>query len=129
MHTTIANETAKGPYSTVVQAGDFVFLSGQGGIGVDGRKVTGGIVAETKRTLDNIKDLLAEAGLEMENLVSITCYLTDITEWTIMNEAWTEALSSSVRPTRTAVEVANLPFGLCIEMTAVAYRPAARAEN
>jgi 2-iminobutanoate/2-iminopropanoate deaminase len=119
----ISQQSAKGPYSTVVGAGPFVFLSGQGGIDAKtGVKVEGGIRAETTQTLRNISDLLRAANLTMDHLVSITCYLTDINEWSSMNEAYAGMLGASSRPVRTAVEVSGLPFGLCIEMTAVAYR-------
>lgn len=123
MHRVIANETAKGPYSTVIEAGDFVFLSGQGGIDPStDRIVEGGIQAETRQTLANIGALLAEAGLEMRNLVQMTCYLADIGEIGLMNEAYAEACGEEVRPTRTTIAASGLPFGLRVEMTAVAYR-------
>jgi 2-iminobutanoate/2-iminopropanoate deaminase len=119
---TLANRTAKGPYSTVVQAGPFVFLSGQGAFDPEtGEVVPGGIEEQTKQTLENIRALLAEAGLGVDRLVQVTCYLTDLDDWPRMNEAYAAALGESVRPTRTAVGVAALPFGLLVEITAVAY--------
>lgn len=119
----ISQQYAKGPYSTVVGAGPFVFLSGQGGIDPStGEKVPGGIRAETTTTLRNIDNLLRDAGLTLDDLVSVTCYLTSIDDWPAMNEAYAEVLGETARPVRTAVEVSRLPFGLCIEMTAMAYR-------
>lgn len=123
MHRVIANETAKGPYSTIIEAGDFVYLSGQGGIDPRTDRVApGGIRAETRQTLANIADLLAQAGLSMRNLVQMTCYLADIDEIGPMNEAYAEVCGEDVRPTRTTIAAAGLPFGLRIEMAAVAYR-------
>lgn len=118
----IADETAKGPYSTAVQAGPFVFLSGQGGFDpANGEIIGDDIESQTRQTIANIRALLEKAGLTVDHLVQMTCYLTDLTEWPRMNEIYAEDLGASSRPTRTAVEVAALPFGLKIEMTAVAY--------
>lgn len=121
MHEIIADSTAKGPYSTAIRAGGFVFLSGQGGIDPTGKPVAGGFEAEVRQTILNISDLLAEAGLGLENLVQLTCYLTDLADWPQLNEICIDAMGPECRPTRTAVGVATLPFGLSLEMTAVAY--------
>lgn len=122
MHEVLANGTAKGPYSTAIRAGQFIFLSGQGGIDPrSGRPVAGGFQAEVRQTILNISDLLAEAGVGLENLVQLTCYLTDLADWPLLNEICIEAMGPACRPTRTAVGVATLPFGLSLEMTGVAY--------
>lgn len=122
MHEIIADSTAKGPYSTAIRAGGFVFLSGQGGVSPEtGEPVGGGFEAEARQTIQNISDLLAEAGLGLENLVQLTCYLTDLGDWPQLNEICIDAMGEDCRPTRTAVGVATLPFGLSLEMTAVAY--------
>lgn len=118
----ISDETARGPYWTIVRAGPFVFLSGQGSVDpATGQVVAGDIETETRLTLNNIAALLAEAGLGVENLVQVTCYLTDLAEWDRMNPVYAAVLGPGARPARTAVGVAALPFGLRIEMTAVAY--------
>ncbi len=122
MHEVLANGTAKGPYSTAIRAGQFIFLSGQGGIDPrSGSPVAGGFQAEVRQTILNISDLLAEAGVGLENLVQLTCYLTDLADWPLLNEICIEAMGPACRPTRTAVGVATLPFGLSLEMTGVAY--------
>lgn len=112
----------KGPYSAAIRAGDLLYLSGQGGFDpATGAVVAGGIEAQTRQTLVNIRDLLAQAGLGLDRLVQVTCYLTDIDDWPHMNALYAEALGDDARPTRTAVGVAALPLGLVVEMTAVAY--------
>lgn len=122
MHEIISDGTAKGPYSTAIRAGDFIYLSGQGGIDShSGQRVAGGFEAEVRQTIQNISDLLAEAGLGLENLVQLTCYLTDLGDWPQLNEICIDAMGPNCRPTRTAVGVATLPFGLSLETTAVAY--------
>lgn len=116
----ISDGTAQGPYSTAVKAAGFVFLSGQGGIDPStGRVVAGGIAPETVATVANIASLLRGAGMDLADLVSVTCYLADISEWEAMNAAYASAMGDA-RPVRTAVEVSALPFGLRIEMTAIA---------
>ena len=121
MPRTIADATARGAYSTVVEAGGFVFLSGQGGIVPESGVVVGpGIVEQTEQTVANIAELLGEAGLTLEDLVQVTCYLTDMDDWAEMDRVYSRAMNGA-RPTRTAVGVAALPFGLRVEITAVAH--------
>lgn len=99
-----------------------MFLSGQGGLDpATGQLVEKGIESETRQTLINIGDLLSEAGLGYEDLVQVTCYLTDIDDWPKLNAVYAEVLGVNSRPTRTAVGVSQLPFGLSVEMTAVAF--------
>lgn len=113
----------KGPYSVALEANGLVFLSGQGGFAPDsGAVVPGGIDAETRATLEAIERLLERAGLNIESLVSLTCYLADINEWPAMNKAFIEFFGARRPPTRTAIEAAALPFGLRVEITAIAAR-------
>ncbi|ANN21663.1 hypothetical protein SD37_09420 [Amycolatopsis orientalis] len=109
-----------GPYSTAIRSNGFVHLSGQGGLDpATGERVPGGIQAETMQTVANIEALLGRAGLSLMDLVSVTCYLVDLGEWEMMNRAYSTALGDA-RPVRTAVGVSALPFGLRLEMTAIA---------
>ena len=112
-----------GPYSTSMRAGPMLYLSGQGAIDpATGEATPGDIEAETRQTLANVERLLRTEGFSFTDLVQVTCYLTDLREWPRMNEAYADVLGEDARPTRTAVGVAELPFGLRIEMTCVAYR-------
>lgn len=120
----ISQDTARGPYSTVVRAGAFVYLSGQGAIDpATGQAIVTDIETETALTIRNITSLLERAGLTTAHLVQMTCYLTDLSEWERMNVVYADLLGPDVRPTRTAVGVQELPFGLRLEITAVAYDP------
>jgi 2-iminobutanoate/2-iminopropanoate deaminase len=124
MRVPVKSQTAKGPYSVALEVDGTVYISGQGGFDPDtGEKVEGGIRAETTQTLVTIARILAEVGLSRHDLVSVTCYLTDIADWPAMNEAYAVFFEGGLAPTRTAVGVSALPFGLCVEMTAVAIRP------
>lgn len=114
---------AMGPYATTVRAGGFLYLSGQGGLDPEtGEPGEIGIAAETRQTLENMSRLLQADGYDLRDLVQVTCYLTDLSEWARMNDAYAEFFPEGPRPTRTAVGVRELPFGLTLEMTAVAYR-------
>lgn len=110
-----------GPYSPVVRAGDFVIVSGQGGI-VDGVKVEGGVRGETVQTMKNVATQLATLGATLDDIVKTTCFLTDMENFSTFNEAYAEALGSN-RPARSTVGVAALPLGFLVEVEAWAYVP------
>jgi 2-iminobutanoate/2-iminopropanoate deaminase len=111
-----------GPYSPVVRAGDFVILSGQGGMR-DGQLVEGGVGAQTTQTLQNVADLLASVGAGLGDVVKTLCFLTDIGTFGEFNDAYAAAFGDH-RPARSTVEVSALPAGLSIEIEAWAYKPA-----
>ena len=114
---------AMGPYATTKRANGFLFLSGQGGIDPEtGARGAFGIAEETRLTLENIERLLQSEGYALSDLVQMTCYLTDLNDWPAMNTAYEAFLPADARPPRTAVGVASLPFGLALEITAVAYK-------
>lgn len=111
-----------GPYTPIVRAGDFLVSSGQLGM-LDGKLVEGGIVAETRQTMANLKTLLESEGASLSDIVKTTVYLADIEEWATMNDPYLEALGDH-RPARTAFAVGGLPFGARVEIEAWAYSPA-----
>jgi 2-iminobutanoate/2-iminopropanoate deaminase len=110
-----------GPYTPVVRAGDFIILSGQGGL-LDGSKVEGGLVAETKQTMKNIEALLESMGATMGDVVKTTCFLTDMEDYAVFNEHYVAAFGKH-RPSRSCVAVAELPAGFVVEIEAWAYKP------
>ena len=110
-----------GPYTPVVRAGDFVIVSGQGGMR-DGVKVEGGVSAETVQTMANVAAQLATVGASLTDIVKTTCFLTDMENFTAFNEAYAEALGSH-RPARSTVAVAGLPADFLVEVEAWAYVP------
>ena len=111
-----------GPYSPVVRAGDFVIVSGQGGMR-DGVIVDGGVAAQTTQTIANISARLAEAGATLGDVVKTLCFLTDMGTFQEFNAAYAEAFGDH-RPARSTVEVSALPGGMAVEVEAWAYRPA-----
>jgi len=110
-----------GPYTPIVRAGDFIIVSGQGGL-LDGTKVDGGLVPETKQTMKNIESLLATMGASMSDVVKTTCFLTDMEDYAAFNEHYVAAFGTH-RPSRSCVAVAELPANFVVEVEAWAYKP------
>lgn len=111
-----------GPYTPIVRAGDFLVSSGQLGM-LDGKLVEGGIVAETRQTMANLRAVLESEGASLSDIVKTTVFLADIEDWAAMNDPYLEALGDH-RPARTAFAVGGLPFGAKVEIEAWAYSPA-----
>ena len=111
---------AIGPYSQAIQAGNFLFLSGQ--IPIDpktGELVKGDIRKQTQQVLENIKGILESQSLGMENVVKSTVFLKDIGNFNQVNEVYATYFPSSP-PARSTVEVAKLPRDADIEIEALA---------
>lgn len=110
---------AIGPYSQAIETDNLVFVSGQ--IPVD--KQTGsmpeGIKEQTKQSLTNIKYILEEAGLSMENVVKTTVLLQHMSDFADMNEVYA-SFFNGVCPARAAFEVVALPKGALVEIEAIA---------
>ena len=113
---------AIGPYSQAIKAGDMLYVSGQ--IPIDpatGDIVEGGIVEQTTRVFENIKAILTEAGLGFENVVKAEVFLDDINDFATVNGIYAEYFTADPKPARQAVEVANLPKLVKIEISCIAY--------
>jgi len=111
---------AVGPYSQAIRAGDMVFTAGQIGIDPQAKKlVDGGIEAQTRQTLTNLKHILAAAGTSMANVVKVTVYLQDIQDFQAMNQVYAEFFAAAP-PARAAAQVAALPLGAAVMIETVA---------
>ena len=109
-----------GPYSQGIKAGGFIFVAGEKGMDpVTKQIVPGGIEPETRRTLENIKAILEEAGSSMDLVVSTFVFMTDLTEFSRMNAIYAEYIKMNP-PGRTTVEVKSLPAGAHVEITVTA---------
>jgi reactive intermediate/imine deaminase len=107
------------PFSPAVRVGDLVFVSGTLGTKPDGTLVPGGIQAETRQVLENIKGTLAAAGLGMDRIVKCTAFIADLKEWPAMNEVYRSYFPNGKYPARAAVQ-ATLLFGARVELECVA---------
>jgi 2-iminobutanoate/2-iminopropanoate deaminase len=109
-----------GPYSQGIQVGNLVFVAGEKGIDPKtGKLVEGGIAAETRQTFENIKAILAEAGATLDDAVTSTVHMTDLSEFQDMNRVYAEYFQAAP-PGRTTVQVVALPGGAHIEITIMA---------
>jgi len=119
---THAAPAAIGPYSQAVALGDLVFCSGQVGIDpASGTMVEGGIEAETRRVLDNLREVLAAAGLKLTDVVKTTVFLVSLTDFETVNRIYGEHFSAPY-PARSTVQVAALPRHARVEIEAIAHR-------
>ena len=109
-----------GPYSPAIRIGDLLFTSGQ--IGLDpqtGKLVPGGVEAEARQALTNIKTLVEAGGSSLDRVVKTTLFLTDIANFAAVNQIYAEFFSSEP-PARSTVQVAALPAGALFEIDAIA---------
>ena len=114
---------AVGPYSQAIIANGMVFTAGQLGV-VPGTKqfAEGGIQAQTRQALENVKAVLTAAGTDMAHIVKVTVFLYDMNDFAAMNEIYATFFTGQP-PARSAVQVAKLPLGALIEIEAVARIP------
>lgn len=113
---------AIGPYSQAIEANGMVFMSGQIPINpVTGVFVEGGIVEQTTQVFENIKNVLAEAGLTTANVVKTTVFLADMSMFADMNAVYAKYFDGAF-PARSAVAVKELPKGALVEIECIAVR-------
>ena len=111
---------AIGPYSQAIRIGDFLYTSGQ--IALDpesGIFLSGEIEEETEQTLKNISAILQAGGVNFENVIKTTVYLSNLNDFTRMNQVYEKYFSKN-KPARACVQVAALPKGAKIEIDAIA---------
>jgi len=110
---------ALGPYSQGIEAGGFIFLSGQ--LGLDPKSnefAAGGIAEQTHQSLTNLKNIIESAGSSMENVVKTTVFLNDMNDFQAMNTVYGEFFKSEP-PARSTVQVAALPKNGMVEIEAI----------
>ncbi len=106
---------AIGPYSQGIKDGQMMFVSGQLPINVETNQMEQGIVAQTNRSLANAKAIVEQAGLTMKNVVKTTVFLSDMNNFSKMNEVYMTYFDGEF-PARSAVEVARLPKDALVEI-------------
>ena len=113
---------AVGPYSQAIDCGDTVYCSGQ--IPLDpqtGAVVEGGLEAQAHQMFRNVKAVLAEAGLGLENVVKTAVFMTDLGQFGALNAIYAEYFAEPY-PARSCVEVSALPKGVLVECEVIARR-------
>ena len=109
---------AIGPYCQAVLVGDWVYCSGQLALDPDEAQMVGGgdIATETEQVLKNLDAVLEKAGASRGDVVKATVYLTDMDEFSKMNQVYAAFFEGFVPPARATVQVAALPKGAKVEI-------------
>ena len=108
-----------GPFSQAIEVGGFIYVSGH--VGQDpttGKLVAGGIAAETERVFQNLSAVLKAAGKSFDDVVRAGVFLTNMSDYVAMNGIYAKYFGSPF-PARTAIGVAALPLGACVEIDLV----------
>lgn len=111
---------AIGPYSQAIEAGNFIFTSGQ--LPIDpstGAFPEGGIQEQTRQSLRNVQAILEQVGLGLEHVIKSTVYLSSINDFNAMNEVYSEFFKAPF-PSRSAFAVKDLPKGALVEIEVIA---------
>ena len=112
---------AIGPYSQAIDTGSFVFISGQIPVNPATGEVPEGIEAQAAQSMANIKAILTEAGLTMDNVVKTTVFLADMSLFADMNKVYADNFTAPF-PARSAVAVKELPKQVLVEIEVIAVR-------
>lgn len=118
-----------GPYSQAVRVGELLFCSGQ--IPLDpatGALVEGDIEAQTRQVMKNLAEVLKAGGTAWEHVVRSTIYLTNLSDFSVVNRVYGEHVGTAP-PARATVQVAALPKGAAIEIDVVAFIPMSRGAS
>ena len=110
-----------GPYNQAVLVGNILYTSGQ--IAIDpksGNLVEGDIQSETKQVMENLKAVLTEAGMTFENVVKSTIFISDMNNFSKINDIYSLYFKEETAPARETVEVANLPKFVNVEISVIA---------
>jgi 2-iminobutanoate/2-iminopropanoate deaminase len=111
---------AIGPYSQAVKAGNLLFVSGQVPFVPETMEIVeGDVKAQTRQSLSNVQAILKEAGADFSNVVKSTVFISDMNEFTQINEVYSEFFGEN-KPARACVEVARLPRDVKVEIEVIA---------
>lgn len=111
---------AIGPYAQAVDGGSVLITSGQLGLDPTTGELAQGIEAQTRRALENVKAILAQAGLTMDSVIKTTVFLQHMSDFAAMNAVYAEFFPEGACPARSAVQVARLPKDAKVEIELIA---------
>lgn len=118
----VKNSSSSAPFSTLVEVDGLIFLSGALGINPEtGKLVEGGIEAESRQTLNNIKTSLAKENISMSRIVKCTVMLADIAEWPQLNKVYAQFFDDNY-PARSAFAARALALNARVEIECIAKR-------
>ena len=110
-----------GPYNQAVLSGNTLYLSGQVAFHPGtGELILNSIQDETRQVMENIKAVLAEAGMDFNSVVKTTIFISDMANFTAINEVYGSYFDSETAPARETVEVARLPKDVNVEISMIA---------
>jgi 2-iminobutanoate/2-iminopropanoate deaminase len=114
---------AIGPYSQGICVSPFLFVSGQLGIRPEtGEMVSSDFMIQAKQALENLLQIVLAAGYNLNQIVAVDVFVTDLNNFANFNDIYAEYFSEH-RPARAVVEVSRLPKDACIEIKCIAYNP------
>lgn len=113
------NVQAIGPYNLCIKANGFLFTSGMIGLDPETGDMREGIVAQTEQVLVNLKNLLADAGASLDDVVKSTVFVQSLGDFATVNEIYAKHFTGAY-PARSCVEVAKLPKGALVEIELIA---------
>lgn len=112
-----------GPYNQAVLSGNTLYISGQIPLNPKTEElISGDIKKETEQSMENLKAILTEAGMNFENVVKSTIFLSDMNQFAKANEVYASYFDAETAPARETVEVANLPKFVNVEISMIAVR-------
>jgi len=117
IHTTNAPQ-AIGPYSQAIKVGNFIYTSGQIALTPNGEFLDGDVTAQTTQVCENLKSVLKEAGVSLENVVKTTIFLANMDDFNDLNIVYGEYFSH--KPARSTVAVKTLPKNALVEIECIA---------
>lgn len=115
-----AKSTANRPFSEVVRVGNMLYLSGKLGTDSSGKLASGGIAAETKQTLENIRNTLESNGSSLDHVIKCTVMLADMKEWADMNSVYMTFFKKDRMPARSAFGTNGLALNARVEIECIA---------
>tara|TARA_B100002019_G_scaffold277417_1_gene277230 strand:- start:313 stop:693 length:381 start_codon:yes stop_codon:yes gene_type:complete len=110
-----------GPYNQAVMANGFMFISGQVGMNPKtGKIIKDSISDETEQVMKNLSSILNEASISFENVVKTTIFLSDMNDFSLVNEVYGKYFDEDTAPARETVQVSKLPLGVNVEISMIA---------
>jgi len=114
---------AIGPYSQAIEAGNFIFCSGQIALSPKtGEIISGEIAEQTRQVLKNLQVVLEKAGVNLSAVIKTDIFVKNINDFKTVNEIYSEFFSKDPKPARQTVEISNLPKNALVEISCIAFK-------